>query len=133
MNISEAAKQTGLTAKAIRLYEEQGLIQPSRSASGYRQYQARDLQDLSFLAHARAMGFGLNECADLMSLYRNPGRASADVKALAQNKLIELDEQLIRLQTLRQSLQTWIDHCPGNQSPDCPIIKQLANTEADTQ
>lgn len=131
MNISNVAKTCGLTPKAIRLYESEGLITPARDANGYRHFSQRDVQDLNFLAHARAMGFGLADCEKLMSLYRDPGRASADVKALATNKLAELDDQLVRLNTLKASLESWIAHCPGDSSSNCPIIKHLSEPEID--
>lgn len=129
MKISDVALQVGLTPKAIRLYEAEGLIQPRRTASGYRRFTQSDLQDLNFLAHARAMGFSLKECSDLMKLYKDSGRASADVKSLAAKKLEDLDAQLTRLKTLRFSLKSWIDHCPGDASPACPIIQRLANDD----
>ena len=129
MNISDAAALCELTPKAIRHYEDQGLISPARSANGYRDYRERDLQELKFLAHSRAMGFSLQECSHLLELYRNPGRASADVKALAEQKLQELDLQMQKLKDLRSSLSSWVQHCPGDQSPNCPIIQQLARSE----
>lgn len=129
MNISEAAQRTGLTAKALRHYDTIGLVTPLRSANGYREYSTEQLQELVFLAHSRDMGFSLDECGQLLGLYRNPGRASADVKKLATSKIQDLDRQLERLTHLRTSLQQWSEHCPGDASPHCPIINQLADPE----
>lgn len=125
MNISTAARQSDLTPKALRHYEDIGLVVPMRQPNGYRTYSPEQVNELVFLAHSRDMGFSLSECGQLLSLYRNPGRASADVKALAESKIAELDRQLERLTNLRMSLRQWSAHCPGDQSPDCPIIRKL--------
>jgi len=130
MNISDAAQTCQLTTKALRHYESVGLVVPERRPNGYREYGAQHLKDLSFLAHSRAMGFSLEECRQLLELYRNPGRASADVKKLAQQKLSQLDAQLEQLHMLRDSLTQWVDHCPGDASPTCPIIQRLSETDA---
>ncbi len=84
MNIGEAAAQSGVPAKTIRYYEEIGLIQPARRAdNGYRAYRAPDVHMLRFVQRARSLGFSVRDCRQLLQLYQDPHRASADVKALA--------------------------------------------------
>ncbi len=81
MNISDVAKKTGLTSKAIRFYEEKGLVTPPlRSENGYRSYTQRHLDELTLLRQARQVGFNLEECGELVNLFNDPKRHSADVK-----------------------------------------------------
>lgn len=81
MNISDVAKKTGLTSKAIRFYEEKGLVTPPlRSENGYRTYTQKHLNELTLLRQARQVGFNLEECGELVNLFNDPRRHSADVK-----------------------------------------------------
>ena len=90
MNISEIAKKTGLTAKAIRFYEEKGLITPpERGENSYRYYQDRHLDELGLLKQAKDVGFTLEECGELLGLFRNPARHSADVKGPRWLKIVD--------------------------------------------
>jgi len=126
MNIGEAEKQSGLPAKTIRYYEEIGLVRPERAANGYRNYAEQDLHQLRFLQRARGLGFSVNDCRMLLSLYQNTDRASADVKAVAEAHLTEIDRKLAELQTLRAALTTLVDACHGDNLPECPILDDLA-------
>ncbi|MFC0309752.1 Cu(I)-responsive transcriptional regulator [Gallibacterium trehalosifermentans] len=127
MYIHEVVKLTSLTAKAIRFYEEKGLITPpSRSANGYRQYGIQHIEALNLIREAREIGFSLPECEQLLSLYRNPHRRSADVKAQTLAKINEIDQQIMRLQQMREKLMTLAEQCPGDDSKDCPIINSLS-------
>jgi len=128
MNIGEAEKQSGLPAKTIRYYEEIGLVRPDRAANGYRNYADQDLHQLRFLQRARGLGFSVNDCRTLLSLYQDTDRASADVKAVAEAHLSEIDRKLAELQTLRAALTTLVDACHGDHLPDCPILDDLAGT-----
>ena len=128
MNIGEAEKQSGLPAKTIRYYEDIGLVQPRRAANGYRDYAEQDLHQLRFLQRARGLGFSVNDCRLLLSLYQDTDRASADVKAIAEAHLSEIDRKLAELQTLRGALTHLIDACHGDDRPDCPILDDLAGT-----
>lgn len=128
MNIGEVAKQVGLTEKTIRFYESKGLITlPKRAENGYRFYQAEQLQQLQLLKQARNIGFSLLECQQLLQLFADPQRHSADVKAAAERKLQAIEQQLIDLQRIKQQLTTLIAQCPGNQQADCPIMQRLLN------
>ena len=126
MNIGEAAKQTGLSAKMIRYYESIGLLRPAgRSPSGYRTYAADDLHRLRFIRRARDLGFSLDEVGRLLSLWQDRQRASADVKALASAHVRELERKISELSELRDTLQSLVEHCHGDDRPDCPILSEL--------
>lgn len=126
MNIGEAAERTGLPPKTIRYYEDIELVRPARAANGYRDYGEDDIHRLAFLQRARGLGFSIDECRLLLSLYQDKDRASADVKAIAQDKIAEIDRKLAELQSLRATLKTLVDHCHGDGRPDCPIIDEIA-------
>ena len=128
MNIGEAEKQSGLPAKTIRYYEEIGLVQPERAANGYRSYAEQDLHQLRFLQRARGLGFSVSDCRALLSMYQDTDRASADVKAIAEAHLADIDRKLVELQTLRTALTTLVEACHGDDLPDCPILDDLAGT-----
>ena len=127
VNISDAAKLTGLTPKTIRYYESRNLITPAtRQANGYRSYQEKHIRELSFIHHARELGFTLEECAELLGLYRNTSRRSADVKAFAQQKIEDVESKIAQLQTIQKSLTELVGCCHGDDQPDCPILDKLA-------
>lgn len=126
MNIGKANEQTGLAAKTIRYYEEIGLIHPARRPNGYRDYSARDVHKLRFLHRARRLGFSVENCRQLLSLYEDRQRASADVKALAQQHLRDIDHKLDELHGLRDTLSSLVESCRGDDRPDCPILDDLA-------
>lgn len=126
MNISEVGKRAGLPPKTIRYYEDIGLISPRRDANGYRVFSDADLHRLAFLRRARMLGFSIEETRQLMALYRDESRASADVKALARQHLTRIDAQLGELAQMRATLADLIDACAGDHRPDCPILKDLA-------
>ena len=127
MNIGQAAKRTGLSAKMIRYYESIGLLKPaSRSDSGYRLYQQDDLHALAFIKRSRDLGFSLEEVAKLLTLWQDRQRASADVKALATEHIADLNRRIDELVSLRDTLSELVAHCQGDDRPDCPILKDLA-------
>jgi len=127
MNIGQAAKASGLTAKMLRYYERIGLLAPAgRTDSGYRQYGAEDLRVLAFVRRSRELGFSLEEIRQLLSLWQDRQRASADVKALAKRHIAELDLKIAELTRLRSTLGELVSCCHGDASPDCPILDTLS-------
>ncbi len=130
MNIGEAARATGLPVKTIRYYEDIGLVGALRSHNGYRQFGDLQLHKLRFVQRARSLGFGVEDCRALLSLYEDQGRESAEVKAIARDHLAEIDAKLTELQDLRQVLAHLIDSCAGDSRPHCPIIDNLAGGAA---
>ena len=126
MNISTTASMTGLPAKTIRYYEEIGLVVPDRSPNGYRRYDADHVHRLAFIQRARGLGFGIDECRGLLSLYDDKHRASADVKRIAEEKIEEIDRKLSELNAMRATLTHLAHNCHGDDRPDCPILDDLA-------
>ncbi|WBM69758.1 Cu(I)-responsive transcriptional regulator [Buttiauxella sp. WJP83] len=127
MNISDVAKKTGLTSKAIRFYEEKGLVTvPSRGENGYRTYTQKQLDELTLLRQARQVGFNLEECGELVNLFNDPARHSADVKARTLQKVADIEKHISELQAMRQQLLALAESCPGDDSADCPIIDNLS-------
>ncbi|MEO1397341.1 MAG: Cu(I)-responsive transcriptional regulator [Pseudomonadota bacterium] len=126
MNIGEAAKQSLLPPKTIRYYEDIELVHPLRAENGYRDYSQKDVHRLRFLQRSRNLGFTIEECRLLLSLYDDDNRASADVKAIADQKIEQIDRKIVELQSLRQTLSALAETCHGDDKPDCPIIDDLA-------
>jgi len=126
MNIGTAAEKAGLPPKTIRYYEDIGLLSPSRAGNGYRDYSMADVHRLRFLQRSRSLGFSVEECRQLLSLYADSARESAEVKALAEAKLAEIDRKLAELAELRAALSHLVDACHGDDRPDCPILDGLA-------
>ncbi|MFP1630972.1 Cu(I)-responsive transcriptional regulator [Zhengella sp. ZM62] len=126
MNIGQAAQRANLPPKTIRYYEEIALIKPDRAENGYRDYSEADVHRLRFLQRSRSLGFTIEECRTLLSLYEDKHRASADVKALARQKISEVERKMAELKSLRETLSVLVKHCHGDDRPDCPIIESLA-------
>ena len=128
MNISEACKRSGVPAKTIRYYEEIELIEkPLRSDNGYRDYGEDDIHILRFIQRARSLGFSVQDCRQLLALYKDPKRASADVKAMAEVRIEEIDRKLAELTSMRATLAHLAAHCHGDDRPGCPILDDLAS------
>ena len=126
MNVRDAGKRSGLPSKTIRYYDEIGLVVPDRRENGYRDYDSRAVQKLAFLKRARQLGFSIEDCRQLLSLYEDKGRASADVKSLAEKHLTEIDTRLEELQQLRNTLKHLVHARHGDDRPDCPILADLS-------
>lgn len=131
MNIGDVAKRADLPAKTIRYYEDIGLIEPDRSANGYRDFSESDLHKLRFLGQARSLGFSIEDCRDLLELYEDKERASSDVKQIAQGHLDKIDAKIAELQGMRQTLAHLVKACAGDERPDCPILTDLATARSD--
>ena len=129
MNVSQAARQSGLPAKTIRYYEEVGLVHPRRAANGYRDYSADDVHGLAFLRRARGLGFSIEDCRQLMALYNDKGRASQDVREIAVAHVAAIDAKIAELQSMRRTLDTLVRACHGDHRPDCPILDDIAGRE----
>ncbi len=127
MRIGQIAKHSGVPAKTIRYYESVGLLpRPDRTASGYRDYDEPALQRLRFVQRARSLGFSVRECADLLALYEDKHRASAEVKAMAREHVAQVEAKIAELRAMRRTLGELIDKCHGDERPDCPILDDLA-------
>ncbi|MCB9959530.1 MAG: MerR family DNA-binding protein [Rhodospirillaceae bacterium] len=126
LTIGDAAARAGLPVKTVRYYDEAGLVRPARGANGYRVYGETEVHKLAFLRRARGLGFSIEACRALLSLYEDHGRASADVRRLALDRVAQIDDKLAELQELRQVLVELVDACQGDTRPDCPILDRLS-------
>jgi MerR family copper efflux transcriptional regulator len=127
MNIGTVAKRSEVSAKTIRYYESIGLLpEPSRDPNGYRRYNDVDLETLRFIQRSRSLGFSVNDVSNLLDLWRDRHRASADVKALASKHIAEIDEKIQQLQAMRDTLHQLVHRCHGDDRPDCPILDEFA-------
>jgi MerR family copper efflux transcriptional regulator len=130
MNIAEAARRAGLTPKAIRFYEAQGLLKPTRSANGYRAFGDADVHTLKFLKRARDLGFSVEECRALLALYHETDRSNAEVRALAESRVKEIDRRLADLASIRDALAHLVESCKGDSREECPILDDLSGETA---
>ena len=127
MNIGEAAKAAGVSAKMVRHYEEVNLLRGvQRTDSGYRQYTDAEVHTLRFIRHARDLGFSIDQIRELVGLWQNKRRPSRQVKLMAESHIRELDEKLAELQAMRATLSHLVHCCHGDERPDCPILDTLA-------
>jgi MerR family copper efflux transcriptional regulator len=127
MNIGEASAASGVSAKMIRYYESIGLIAPpARTAGNYRVYAADDVHTLRFVRRARSLGFSIEETAQLLGLWRDQDRASAEVKAIASSHVAELEKKIGALEEMAATLRHLAASCAGDDRPHCPILNELA-------
>lgn len=130
MNIGQASDTTGLPVKTIRYYEDIELVRPARAPNGYRDFSNEDIHRLAFVQRSRSLGFTIEECRLLLSLYDDKERASADVKAMALEKITKIDRKLEELKSLKATLKLLAENCHGDDRPDCPIINNLAGDKS---
>jgi len=127
MQIGRVAEHSGVPAKTIRYYEEIGLIsKPERTPSGYREYDKQDVEVLRFVSRARGLGFSIKDVKNLLTLYNDRGRASADVKNIALEHVDEIERKMAELDSIRRTLLHLADKCHGDERPKCPILQELA-------
>jgi MerR family copper efflux transcriptional regulator len=128
MNIGQASDASGVNAKMIRYYESIDLIAPAtRTNSGYRQYAEKDVETLRFIKRSRDLGFSIERIKTLLSLRGNGARHSSDVKKLAHQYIAELDNDIEKLQYIRDELKNLADCCHGDEAPECSILDGLAS------
>jgi MerR family copper efflux transcriptional regulator len=127
VNIGEAARLSGVSAKMVRHYESLGLLpRVARTDSGYRQYSEADVHTLRFIKRGRDLGFSMEEIGELVGLWQNRRRASANVRRIAQKHSDELAQRIQAMQEMQRTLQHLIHCCHGDERPDCPILEELA-------
>lgn len=123
LNIGEAARRSGVSAKMIRHYEDIGLLpKAARTDAGYRQYGERDVPNLRFIRTARDLGFSIRDIASLLRLWRNRTRASKDVKRIALAHIADLERRIEEIQTMKRALEHLAHCCRGDERPECPIL-----------
>ena len=126
MNIGAAAKTSGVSAKMIRHYEAIGLLRPAgRRPNSYREYGSDDVHELRFISRARKLGFALSEIAALLSLWRDKQRSSREVRKLAANHLVDLEQRIAEMQSIAATLRKLVHACHGDDRAACPILDDL--------
>lgn len=131
MNIGEAARAAGVSARMLRHYEATGLLpRAKRSHAGYRVYDAADVRRLRFIRRSREAGFSTGQIKTLLSLWDDHRRPASEVKRLAQAHLRDLETRIATLQALSTTLAELVDRCHGGDRPDCPILESLAGQTA---
>ena len=127
MKVGELAAKAGVTNRAIRYYEELKLIKSNRLSNNYREYNKDALDKVRFISRAKKLGFSIDECSSLISLFSNKTRKSYEVRQLAISKNDKLKKQIKELKDLQKSLEWLIKKCPGNDKPNCPILEELSS------
>lgn len=131
VNIGQAARLSGVSAKMVRHYESLGLLpRVGRTGSGYRQYSQAEVHTLQFIKRSRELGFSMDEIAELVSLWQNRRRTSASVRRIAQKHATELAQRIEAMQAMQRTLTHLIHCCHGDDRPDCPILDDLAGSKA---
>ena len=126
-NIGEAARRSGVSAKMVRHYESLGLLPAvQRTDAGYRQYGDSEVHTLRFIRRARDLGFSMDEIAQLLKLWQNRRRSSAEVRRIASRHIDDLSRKLAEMEAMRRTLQHLVHCCHGDDRPDCPILDELA-------
>lgn len=127
--IGELAERTGVSAATIRYYEGLGLLRPpARSTAGYRRYSGEAIEELTFIRKAQALGFSLEEIAEVLNLTRAGRTPCERVLSLAQQHLAAVDERIRQLQTFREQLATEVEKWDGKTSPTCEGLCQIIAT-----
>jgi Cu(I)-responsive transcriptional regulator len=130
MTIGEAARAAGLPTKTVRYYDEIGLVVPGgRTEAGYRRYTGTEVAKLVFARRARAFGFSIEETRELLGLYEDRARSSADVKRIAAHRLAEIEAKMAELRALHGELARLVEACSGDDRPECPILSRFAAGE----
>lgn len=131
MNIGQASKATGVSAKMIRYYEEVGLVRPAgRTHANYREYGQREINELRFIKRGRGLGFSMAEITELLALWRDRDRPSREVKAIADRHVADLDARVVEMQAMADTLRHLSQCCAGDGRPDCPILVDLARPKS---
>jgi MerR family copper efflux transcriptional regulator len=131
MNIGDAARASGVTAKMIRYYESVDLLEPkARTDAGYRVYGVTEVHTLRFIRQARRLGFSIDDIRKLLALWQDRTRASAEVKSIALEHIAELEMRIAELSEMRDILAHLAHHCHGDARPDCPVLDRLSAADA---
>ncbi len=127
LTIGELAQRAQLGAETLRYYERLGLLTPAqRTGSGYRLYGADALERLDFIRRAQALGFSLADIGELLALHARPESDMGAVRAIAAQRLEQIDAKLADLQRMKSGLQALLDACPGHgATAHCPILAAL--------
>ena len=133
LTIGEVAKRSGIGLETVRFYERKGLIEePPRTDSGYRQYPEDVVARLRFIRRAKELGFSLKEISELFSLRVDPDTTCADVKRRTDLKILDIEQKMSTLQTMKSALTKLGASCTGmGPTSDCPILEALDTKKRD--
>jgi len=130
LTIGSLAERSGVSAKTIRYYEQEGFLPaPRRMPNGYRSYDERSVHILRFVGRARELGFSMDDIQNLLGLWNNKRRKSANVRAIAEAHLAAIDDKLGKLQGVRDTIAHLVHCCRGDDRPDCPILDELSSED----
>ena len=128
ISIGEAARQSGVKVPTIRFYEQIGLLPaPPRSEGNRRQYDEKDLGRLSFIRHARELGFEIADIRELLELTEQPQSSCHEADSIARRHLDEIRQRIVRLQALSGELQRMVEECGHGKVCECRVIQILAD------
>lgn len=131
MNIGEVAERAGVTAATVRYYESIGLLKkPARSGGGYRRYSEATVAELEFIKKARALGFSLEEIAEIVQLTRAGKRPCARVMDLAKARLADVDDQMRKLSAFRNQLAAEISRWEAPIASECGGMCQMIQSSS---
>lgn len=126
LTIGTLAKKTGTKVQTIRYYEQIGLMpEPGRTAGGQRRYGDAGLDRLSFIRHARQLGFPLDAIRELLDLSDHPDKSCEEADAIARRQLRQVELRMARLEALRTELARMVQECSGGRSADCRVLEVL--------
>ncbi|GIX13325.1 MAG: MerR family transcriptional regulator [Paracoccaceae bacterium] len=126
LTIGALAKRTGTKVQTIRYYEQIGLMpEPGRTAGGQRRYGEAELDRLSFIRHARQLGFSLDVIRELLDLSDHPDKSCEEADAIARRQLRQVELRMARLEALRTELARMVRECSGGRSADCRVLEVL--------
>jgi MerR family transcriptional regulator, copper efflux regulator len=127
LTIGHLAKQAGVNLETVRFYERRGLLpRPPRSAFGYRLFPAEAARRLKFIRRAQDLGFSLAEIAELLSLRVSRHTTSAEIRARAEAKIIDIEAKMRTLESMKKTLRKLTKVCDGCAPiAQCPILESL--------
>ncbi|WP_281969001.1 MerR family transcriptional regulator [Roseovarius nanhaiticus] len=126
LTIGNLAKKTGTKVQTIRYYEQIGLMpEPGRTEGGQRRYHEAELDRLSFVRHARQLGFSLDAIRELLDLSDHPQKSCEEADAIARRQLKQVERRVARLKALRTELKRMVHECSGGRTADCRVLEVL--------
>lgn len=131
LTIGQVAKRTGASIDTIRFYERKNLIAPAfRKESGYRQFHPQTIDKITFIQHAKGLGFTLKEIEELLLMRQNPNAMALEVKQKAQEKIANIDAKIERLTHIREELTVLTNLCNGEGPASlCCILQAMESVE----
>jgi len=126
LTIGTLGKKTGTKVQTIRYYEQIGLMpEPGRTEGGQRRYGDAELDRLSFIRHARQLGFSLEAIRELLNLSDEPNRPCHEADVIARRQLKQVEQRMERLEALRTELQRMVHECSGGKTSECRVLEVL--------